>query len=64
MSRPKGATLDEMIEATDWLSHTARAALTGLAQARILIVRRSRPEPHACCQITEAAGQNAGCNRS
>jgi hypothetical protein len=30
MSRPKGATLDEMIEATDWLPHTTRAALTGL----------------------------------
>jgi hypothetical protein len=30
MSRPKGATLDEMIEATEWLPHTTRAALTGL----------------------------------
>jgi hypothetical protein len=30
MSRPKGATLDELVEATDWLPHTTRAALTGL----------------------------------
>jgi hypothetical protein len=30
MSRPKGATLDEMIEATEWLPHSTRAALTGL----------------------------------
>jgi hypothetical protein len=30
MKRAKGATLDEMIEATDWLPHTTRAALTGL----------------------------------
>jgi hypothetical protein len=30
MSRPKGATLDEMIKATEWLPHTTRAALTGL----------------------------------
>jgi hypothetical protein len=30
MSRPKGAILDEMIEVTDWLPHTTRAALTGL----------------------------------
>jgi hypothetical protein len=30
MKRAKGATLDEMVEATDWLPHTTRAALTGL----------------------------------
>jgi hypothetical protein len=30
MVRPKGATLDELIKATDWLPHTTRAALTGL----------------------------------
>jgi hypothetical protein len=30
MVRPKGATLDELIAATDWLPHTTRAALTGL----------------------------------
>ena len=30
LKRPKGATFDEMIEATDWLPHTTRAALTGL----------------------------------
>jgi hypothetical protein len=30
MKRTKGATLDEMIEATEWLPHTTRAALTGL----------------------------------
>jgi hypothetical protein len=30
MKRAKGATLDEMIKATEWLPHTTRAALTGL----------------------------------
>src|SRR5947209_16753032 len=30
MKRAKGATLDELVEATDWLPHTTRAALTGL----------------------------------
>jgi len=30
MVRPKGATLDELIQATEWLPHTTRAALTGL----------------------------------
>jgi hypothetical protein len=30
MQRKTGATLDEMVEATGWLPHTTRAALTGL----------------------------------
>ena len=30
LQRPRGATLDEMVAATDWLPHTTRAALTGL----------------------------------
>ena len=28
--RDEGATLDQMVEATGWLPHTTRAALTGL----------------------------------
>lgn len=30
LSRPEGATLQQMVEATGWLPHTTRAALTGL----------------------------------
>ena len=30
LSRPDGASLDEIVAATNWLAHTARAALTGL----------------------------------
>ena len=30
LQRTGGATLDEMVAATDWLPHTTRAALTGL----------------------------------
>ena len=30
LSRPEGATLAAMVEATGWLPHTTRAALTGL----------------------------------
>ena len=30
LQRPDGATLDELVAATGWLPHTARAALTGL----------------------------------
>ena len=30
LSRTEGATLDQLVEATNWLPHTTRAALTGL----------------------------------
>ena len=30
LQRPDGATLAELVEATGWLPHTTRAALTGL----------------------------------
>ena len=30
LRREEGATLDQMVEATGWLPHTSRAALTGL----------------------------------
>jgi hypothetical protein len=43
MKRPKGATLDELVEATDWLPHTTRAALTGLRK-RGLTVERVKDE--------------------
>lgn len=29
LQRPEGATLDQLVVATGWLPHTARAALTG-----------------------------------
>jgi hypothetical protein len=30
LTRPEGTTLDQLIAATGWLPHTARAAMTGL----------------------------------
>ena len=30
LQRPEGASLDQLVVATGWLPHTARAALTGL----------------------------------
>jgi hypothetical protein len=39
MSRPKGATLDEMVKATEWLPHTTRAALTGLRKRGFALER-------------------------
>ena len=53
LSRPDGATLDEMIAATGWLPHTTRAALTGLKKKGHVIVRGKRGEV-ACYRITAA----------
>jgi hypothetical protein len=39
----EGATLDELIKATDWLPHTTRAALTGLRK-RGYAIERTRGE--------------------
>jgi hypothetical protein len=43
LKRSKGATLDELVEATDWLPHTTRTALTGLRK-RGLTVERVKDE--------------------
>ena len=39
LTRPGGATLDDLIAATGWLSHTTRAALTGLRKKGHVIAR-------------------------
>ena len=39
MQRDDGATLEQMVEATGWLSHTTRAAMTGLRKKGHAIVR-------------------------
>ena len=43
LAGPKGATLDALVEATDWLPHTMRAALTGLRK-RGFEIDRSRDD--------------------
>lgn len=42
LSRDGGATLAELVAATDWLPHTTRAALTGLRKKGHAIVRTVR----------------------
>ena len=39
MPRERGATMDELTAATDWLPHTTRAALSGLRKSGIAIER-------------------------
>jgi len=42
LEREEGATLDELIAATNWLPHTTRAALTGLRKKGHAIDRSKR----------------------
>ena len=44
LRRPEGATLAEMVEATGWLPHTTRAALTGLKKKGHTIDKSKRDE--------------------
>ena len=50
LRRAEGATLEEMIEATGWLPHTTRAAMTGLKKKGHVIERRKRGEA-SCYKI-------------
>jgi hypothetical protein len=42
LHRPEGATLVELVEATGWLPHSTRAALTGLRKKGHVIAKASR----------------------
>lgn len=50
LSRADGATLAELIEATHWLPHTTRAALTGLRKKGHAIERTKRDD-QTCYRI-------------
>ena len=47
VSRPDGAVMSDLIEATGWLPHTVRAALTGLRRKGHAIGRSVR-DGHSC----------------
>ena len=55
LGREQGATLPELIEATGWLPHTTRAALTGLRKKGHEVTRAKR-DGVTCYQV---AGQTA-----
>lgn len=44
MAREQGATLEELIAATGWLPHTARAALTGLRRKGLALEKSTRED--------------------
>ncbi len=54
LGRKEGATLGEMVEATGWLPHTTRAALTGLKKKGHTIERDKRGDA-SCYRISRSA---------
>lgn len=53
LGRTQGATMPELVEATGWLPHTTRAALTGLRKKGHTITRDKRDDA-TCYRIVEA----------
>lgn len=53
LRRKKGATIVELMQATDWLAHTVRAALSGLRKKGHVIERSKRGEV-TCYRMVEA----------
>jgi hypothetical protein len=58
MQRKNGATLDDMVEATGWLPHTTRAALTGLRKKGYTIEKAKSPKGKTTYRIT-SGGRSA-----
>jgi hypothetical protein len=54
LSQHRGATIDELIAATNWLPHTTRAALTGLRK-RGYGIERTRLDGTTCYRIVEGS---------
>lgn len=54
LSRPDGATLAELVAATNWLQHTTRAVLTGIRKKGCTI-EKTRRDNATCYRIVEAA---------
>lgn len=54
LQRDEGATLVELVEVTGWLSHTTRAALTGLRKKGYVIDKGKRDDV-TCYRIGEIA---------
>jgi hypothetical protein len=54
LQRDEGATLAELVEATGWLPHTTRAALTGLKK-KGHVIEKSKRDDQTCYRITGKA---------
>jgi hypothetical protein len=58
LQREEGAALNEVVEATGWLPHSARAALTGLRHDGVMIERTKTPDGRSLYRVAAyAAGE-------
>jgi len=64
MQRATGATLQEMVEATGWLAHTTRAALTGLRHTGYTITKSKNAEARTVYRIGAAGGKGTPAPRA
>jgi uncharacterized protein DUF3489 len=54
LSRPEGATIDDLLSATKWLPHTTRAALTGLRKEGYEFVKSKNEESETVYRTEKA----------
>lgn len=59
LERPQGANLADLVAATGWLPHTARAALTGLRHKGFVLDKSQGPDGRSCYRIAAAASHAA-----
>jgi hypothetical protein len=46
LSRPEGTTIEELVEATGWLSHTCRGAMSGALKKKLgLTITSKKDDP-------------------
>jgi hypothetical protein len=65
LQRRHGATIDELIDATDWLAHATRAALTGLRKrGYAVVIDRSERGSFYRIQADPSVGDRAHVGRS
>jgi hypothetical protein len=55
LERKEGASLDELVEATGWLPHTTRAALTGIRKRGVTLDKSKVDGVTRYCAVTGAA---------
>jgi Protein of unknown function (DUF3489) len=63
LSRPQGATIDDLLSATGWLPHTTRAALTGLRKEGYEFAKSKNAEGETVYRTEKApkaSGKDAG----
>ncbi len=60
LQRTQGATLDDLIEATGWLPHSARAALTGLRKRGYRLDRDRNEQGETCYRLMVSEAPSTG----